>query len=139
MKGIEPNYNNFRPQPKKEKVEKVYKGINKMSDKAKAKKDEKKSDAIELHKYCLQWYEEHPTKRCYECDGRILIYTKMNCHHLIPKKDQDKYSVDLTLNTDNMVLLCLQDHSKCETNIDHAPRTKELTEQTYKAFEKYLI
>lgn len=138
MKGI-PFTPSFRPQPKPEKKEKKSYQIPKQSEKAKAKNDEKKEMAIELDKFCKQWYLDHPTKRCYECDSRIIVYTKMNGHHLIPRRDADKYNIDISLNAENLVLLDLTCHSKCETNIEFAPKTKALTEETYKKFEKYLI
>lgn len=139
MRGIPFNPNRFNPQPKAAKVEKVHKGIAKVSEKTKARQESKKSEAIELSKYCQEWYDRHPTKSCYECGNKIMHYTKVNGHHLIGKRFQEKYNIDISCNENNLVLLCLTDHSKCETNIDHAPRTKELTEKTYKAFEKYLI
>lgn len=139
MIGREPDYNKFNPQPKKEKVDKVYKGINKMSDKAKAKKDEKRQYAIELDKACRAWYDNHPTKTCCECGCKILFYTKMNCNHLVKKKDAHKYNVDIVLDTNNMALTCFTCHSKAETNLYYAPETAKLIEEAYKYFEKYLI
>lgn len=139
MKGKEPDYNRFNPQPKPEKKEKPKYAIRKVSEKAKAKKVEDKETAIRLQQFGRDWYDSHPTKRCYECDERILVYTKMNGHHIIPKRDQDRYSVDITYNPKNMVLLCFADHSKCETNIDFAPKTKELTQKTLEFFEQYKL
>ena len=139
MRGIKPDYNKWTPQPKPEKKEKPKYTIAKQSSKAKAKNDEKRQMAMELDKFCKEWYNTHETKRCYECNGRILVYTKMNGHHIIARRFQDKYNIDLSLNADNMVLLCMTCHSKVETNIDHAPRVKELTEKTLKEFEQYLI
>lgn len=139
MRGVEPNYNKFNPMPKVAKVEKVYKGINKVSPKKEAQKEQKKQEDIELSKFCQEWYDRHPTKRCFECDNKIFNYKPHNGHHIIGKKYADKYNIDIVCSEENLVLLCLTDHSKAETNIDHAPKVKELTEKTYKAFEKYLI
>ncbi len=139
MKGIPFNPNRFNPQPKAAKVEKVYKGINKVSEKTKARQDEKKLLAIELKKFCDQWYESHPTKRCFECNSRILFPTKMNFHHCIKKSDADKYNIEIALNSDVLVLVCLEDHSKAETNDTFCPKIKAHTQQLKKEFEKYLI
>lgn len=138
MKWIPYKPNELKPIPKPEKKEKKTYKINKISEKAKSKKDEKREQAIKLEAVCKEFYNSHPTKRCYECNERILVPTKMSYHHLLPKKFQDKYDTDITFNPDNLVLLCFKDHSKCETNIDFAPRTKELTAYTYQQFEKYL-
>ncbi len=127
------------PQPKPEKIEKKYAGIAKMSAKTLAKKDEKKAEAIELFKYCQAWYDGLFHKKCFECSGAVPVYSKLNGHHIIARRFQDRYNIDLSLNSDNMVLLCRTCHSKVEVNIDHAPKTKELTEIVYKRFEKNLL
>ncbi len=139
MRGIEPDYSKWNPQPKKEKIEKKYAGINKISSKALAKKDEKKQLAIELDKAARTWYDSHPTKKCIECGQPILFYTKMNCHHGISKKDADLYNIEIALNPDVMILVCLNDHSKAETNKDFCPKIKAEEDRIKKEFEKYLI
>ncbi len=139
MKGIPFNPNRFNPQPKPEKAEKKYAGIAKQSTRALAKKDEKKQLAIELDKACRDWYDNHPTKRCIECDQSILYYTKMNCHHGIPRKDCGLYNIDIILDPRNMILVCFNDHSKAETNKDFCPKIKAEEDRIKKEFEKYLI
>lgn len=130
--------NRFNPQPKKEKVDKIYKGIAKVSPKQMIKNDAKKDEVKEHLKFYKEWWENHPNHCCYECGEQLLFHTPSNTHHLISKKDQDKYSVDITFNTELLVLLCFMDHSKVEVNIDFAPRVKQLTEETLNKFEQYL-
>ncbi len=139
MRGIPFNPNRFNPQPKAAKVEKVYKGINKISEKTKARKEIEKEEYKGKEAFYKKWFDEHPTHVCYETGETIFYFSMKNCHHIIAKRFQERYSVDIVTNPDNLVLLSLEVHSKAETNIDFAPKTKELTEQTYKAFEKYLI
>ncbi len=139
MRGIPFNPHRFNPQPKPEKKEKINKGINKVSEKTKARNEAEKEEYKGKDAFYRKWFDEHKTHKCYESGQSIFYYSMKNIHHIIPKRFQDKYSIDILTNPDNLVLLSLTDHSKAETNMDFCPKVKELTEQTYKAFEKYLI
>lgn len=139
MRGIEPNYNRFNPQPKAAKVEKVQKGIAKVSEKTKARKEIEKEEYKGKEAFYKKWFDEHHDHKCYESGQPIFYFSMKHIHHVIEKQFQDKYSVDIVTNPDNLVLLTLEVHSKAHTQIDFCPKVKKLTEQTYKAFEKYLI
>lgn len=139
MRGIEPDYNKFNPMPKAVKVEKVQKGIAKVSEKTKARKEVEKEEYKGKEAFYKKWFDQHPTHKCYETDQPIFYFSMKHIHHVIEKQFQDKYSTDIVTNPDNLVLLTLEVHSKAHTNMDFCPKVKELTEKTYKAFEKYLI
>lgn len=139
MRGITPNYNNFRPMPKAEKVEKKYKGINKVSPKKEAQKAIEKEEYKGKEAFYKKWFDEHPTHKCYETGQPIFYFSMKSIHHIIEKQFQDRYSIDIVTNPDNLVLLSLEVHSKAHTQIDFCPKVKALTEETYKAFERHLI
>ncbi len=139
MIGRKPDYTKFNPQPKKEKVEKPYKGINKISEKTKARKEIEKAEYKGKEAFYKKWFDEHPDHKCYETGQPIFYFSMKHIHHIIAKRFQEKYSIDIITNPDNLVLLSLESHSKAETNIDFSPKTKALTELKYKEFEKYLI
>lgn len=129
----------FYPQPKQEKVLKAAKGINKVSPKKQAQKEIEKEEYKRKEEFYKKWFDEHPTHKCYETGQPIFYFSMKNIHHVVEKKYQDKYSIDIVTNPDNLVLLSLEVHSKAHTNMDFCPKVKELTEQAYKKFDKYLI
>lgn len=105
------------------------------------KKAQKKQDKVAVTRKHNAFYKMLWAKMphyCYECGVTLPVFDKSLCHHIIPKRLQKKYSIDLD-NTDNGVLLCIDCHDQVELNIDKVPRVKKLTELQYKAYEPHLL
>jgi len=100
------------------------------------KVSEKRKKQIEVQKQVAQldweFYREiwlaspHYCRNCGYGLGKSM-YNWM-FHHILPKRDYPQFRHT----PENIALVCLECHSKCETNIDSAPKIKLLTEQTEK-------
>lgn len=67
----------------------------------------KELDKSKLAKFYKDFYNTHPTKRCFETNEPIRSYRSWNCHHLLEKKDYPQYAfID-----EICVLLTLEMHS----------------------------
>lgn len=119
---------------------KSYGTIKRVSTKQKVKIEEKKELIKQDHQFYLDLFEKHPTKKCVECgvkiNGNPFSY---NFHHLVPKRLQDKYSVDIRHSRLNIALVCIDCHTQAELYIDKAPRIKNLTEIAKAHFEQFKI
>jgi hypothetical protein len=104
----------------------------------KAKKLEDKKTASRKHNAFYKMLWQKVPHYCYECGVTLKFFDKSLCHHILPKRFQKKYSIDLD-NIDNGVLLCLDCHDQVELNIAKVPRVKKLTELQYKAYEQFLL
>lgn len=103
------------PKPKKKYV------IPKVSKKRQKKLEEQK----ELLKQDEAFYKEvwaASDNRCQNCDCKL---PKMPCnwmfHHLLEKRNYPQFRHV----PENIMILCLQCHSKAETNIDFAPKIRQ--------------
>ena len=93
------------------------------------RQSEKKRLQVERDKEILklddEFFHEIWKKRkhiCINCGYPLGSFNKWFFHHLIPKHSHP----ELRHNADNVVLLCLMDHSKCETCEDFVPLIKKL-------------
>lgn len=73
--------------------------------------------------------------RCQSCDCK-LPKTPSNWmfHHLLEKRNYPQYRYV----PENIMILCLECHSKAETNIDFAPKIKIRREEAQKNCHKWL-
>lgn len=78
-----------------------------------------------------KFYNQHPTKRCFECNAYIPVCRKYSVHHCLPKQTYD----DIRFDWRYWVLECFRCHQVVETNIDFAPKTKAHTEELLKLYE----
>lgn len=103
------------PKPKKKYV------IPKVSKKRQKKLEEQK----ELLKQDEEFYKEvwaASDNRCQNCDCKLpRTPSNFMFHHLLEKRNYPKFRHT----PENIAILCLECHSKCETNIDFAPRIKQ--------------
>jgi hypothetical protein len=99
--------------------------IRKVSDKRAAKLSEQIKMAELDEAFYKKLWSERPHK-CVEC-GKSLgnTFKKWFFHHLLPKSKYPQFRHDPL----NIVFADLECHSKAETNIDFAPKIKELTNQ----------
>jgi len=118
---------------------KSYGVINKVSKKQTAKIKQKKEITKIDHSFYLNFYENHPTKKCFECDTFIDEPATQNFHHLLLKSAQHRYSVDIRHNKINIVLVCDTCHNQTHSNADKTPRIKSITEVIKKHFEQYKV
>ena len=97
------------------------------------KVSEKRKKKIEADKEVLKMDEElrilvwaASKHECIEC-GKHLgnKFKKWNFHHCLPKAKYPQFRHEPF----NIVLVCLEDHSKAETNIDFAPKIKARTKE----------
>jgi hypothetical protein len=102
--------------------------INKVSPKT-AEKLEQQAELIKLDKeFYKQLWAIRPHK-CVNCGCNIGKQFKLwNWHHLLNKVDYWQFRH----NPRNVILVCLECHSKAETNLDFAPKIKELELQAEK-------
>jgi 5-methylcytosine-specific restriction endonuclease McrA len=106
--------NRDEPREKKKYV------IPKVSKKRQKKLEEQK-DLLKLDEefYKMVWAASN--HECQNCNCRLpkTAYNWM-FHHLLPKAQYPQFRHTPC----NIAILCLECHSKCETNIDFAPRMK---------------
>lgn len=93
------------------------------------KRQKKLEDQKELLKLDEEFYKEvwaASPHKCQNCGCR-LPKTPYNWmfHHLLEKRNYPQYRHT----PENIMILCLMCHSKCETNIDFAPRIKKRREE----------
>jgi 5-methylcytosine-specific restriction endonuclease McrA len=104
----------LEPKPKKKYT------IPKVSKKRQKKLDENK----ELIKKDAEFYQEvyaASPHRCQNCDCKLpRTPSNFMFHHLLPKRSCPQYRHT----PENIMILCLECHSKAETNIDFAPKVK---------------
>lgn len=102
--------------------QKVRKPIPKKSKKKLAQEKEYKETAKKDAAFYKEIYNASP-HFCRNCNCR-LPKTPSNFlfHHLLPKSKYPQFRYV----PENIALLCLTCHSKCETNIDFAPKIKQL-------------
>jgi 5-methylcytosine-specific restriction endonuclease McrA len=103
------------PKPKKHYV------IPKVSKKRQKKLEDQKELLKKDEAFYKEVYAASPHK-CQNCD-RTLPRTPSNFmfHHILEKRNYPQYRHV----PENIAILCLECHSKCETNIDFAPRIKQ--------------
>jgi hypothetical protein len=115
---------NIRDHRNDPKIKKVYR-IQKVSAKKSKQLLEQKATAEKDKEFYLEVWRAAPHK-CYNC-GCGLPKTPSNFmfHHLLEKRNYP----ELRYEPLNIAILCLECHSKCETNIDFAPAIKEMRHQ----------
>lgn len=95
----------------------------------------KELDKSKLARFYKKFYEEHPTKTCFETNEPITNYRSWNCHHLLEKRHYPQYAF---LN-DICVLLTLEMHALWHS-LDEQNRCEKMP-KTYKQYmtikEKY--
>lgn len=64
-------------------------------------------DNSKLTKFYKEFYDNHPTKKCFESDEFISNYKSWNCHHIIEKAKHPEF----TFNEEVCVLLTLEKHA----------------------------
>lgn len=103
------------PRPKKQYV------IPKVSKKRQKKLEEQK-DLLKLDEAFYKEIWAASAHKCQNCDCR-LPKTPYNWmfHHLLEKRNYPQFRHT----PENIAILCLECHSKCETNIDFAPKIKQ--------------
>ena len=109
------------------KVEKRQKDIVKHIEKVQEKAEYTVVQFAEFQKF----YDAHPTKRCFECDAHIPVCRSYSVHHCLPKQTYE----DIKLDWRYWELVCFRCHSRIETNIDFAPKTKAHTEELLKLYD----
>ena len=94
-------------------------------------------DYDKLGTFYKQFYEQHPTRRCFESGQPIYNGKPWNCHHVLEKKHYPEH----IFNSDVCVLLTLELHSLWHTLSDEDRATK--MPKTYARYlellEKYNI
>lgn len=101
------------------------------------KRQKKLEDQKELAKLDESFYKEvwaASPHKCQNCDCR-LPKTPYNWmfHHLLEKRNYPQYRHT----PENIMILCLECHSKAETNIDYAPAVKLRREEAEKNNHKW--
>lgn len=117
------------PKPKKKYV------IPKVSK----KRQKKLEDQKELAKLDEAFYKEvwaASAHKCQNCDCR-LPKTPYNWmfHHLLEKRNYPQFRHV----PENIMILCLECHSKAETNIDFAPKIKQRRKEAEQNSDKWQI
>lgn len=107
-------------------------GIKKMSDKHRDNlKEMAKTWSEDKLLYNSIWkYKPHVCESC----GRNLGAEPrtFNFHHILPKRNYPQYRHSEW----NIMLLCLDCHSKAEVMIEHVPKVKERTEELKRTIEQ---
>lgn len=102
------------------------------------KRQKKLEDQKELLKLDEEFYKEvwvASPHKCQNCDcGLPKTPYNWMFHHLLEKRNYPQYRHI----PENIAILCLECHSKCETNIDFAPRIKQRREEAEKNCDKWL-
>lgn len=112
-------------------LKKSFKPINKISEKGKIKKEEKKEYTLKQFDLFKEIYIEHLTKTCFECNRKVDGASSINFHHALYKSKYPKFALEKW----NILLVCYECHEKTHTNLEKTPKIKEYTE---KLKEKYL-
>lgn len=107
------------------------KPMKKISEKGKIKKEEKAKETVIQFEEFQKFYDQHPTKRCFECNTYIPVCRSYSVHHCLPKQTYD----DIKLDWRYWTLQCGICHNKIETCIDFAPKTKAHTEKLLALYE----
>lgn len=128
------NIRKLKEQAKEPRAPKKY-VIPKVSKKRQKKLEEQK----ELLKKDEEFYKmvwAASDNRCQNCDC-TLPRTPSNFmfHHILEKRNYPQYRHT----PENVAILCLMCHSKCETNIDFAPRIKQRRLEAEKNCNKWNI
>lgn len=130
------------PIKKKNTPLKKGKGIKKISEKGKIKKEERKAWLEELHNWEFSLWDKKVEESCVYKTGLLCIecgdflstdtYKHNLCcySHLISKSSRK----DLAMIEENLAIVCPDCHSKFEANPDKTPKQKELRD---KMREKY--
>lgn len=88
-----------------------------------------------LKKFYKDYWDKHENRECYECGKELLVYRNWHIAHIIPKREQKNYSIDITYNYDNICYLCFDCHSQFDNgNPELAPRVAELLEYKLKQY-----
>lgn len=103
------------------------------------KRQKKLEDQKEMSKLDEAFYKEvwaASPHKCQNCDCK-LPRTPYNWmfHHLLEKRNYPQYRHV----PENIMILCLECHSKAETNIDFAPRIKQKRVEAENKCEKWEI
>lgn len=103
------------------------KPLKKVSKKGEQNKITRKELRMKMAEEFLKFYDNHPTKRCIECDKYISkdAFGRINVHHLLPKARYKKYILEHW----NFALVCPECHAQCEINILKTPKIKALTQE----------
>lgn len=88
----------------------------------------KELDKSKLARFYKKFYEQHPTKTCFETDEPITSYKSWNCHHLLEKKNYPQYAFLI----DICVLLTLEMHALWHS-LDEQNRAEKMP-RTYKQY-----
>jgi 5-methylcytosine-specific restriction endonuclease McrA len=108
----------------KEPKEKKYYSIPKMSVKRKERTEEDKQLLHADDEFYKDIWSSN-THVCANCLNNLQQkFERWNFHHLLPKKDYPQFRHDIR----NIVILCLECHSKCETDYDTIPKIRDLKE-----------
>ena len=114
------NIRRLKNEAKEIKPKKKY-TIPKISKKRQKKLEEQK----ELLKKDEEFYKmvwAASDNRCQNCDCKLpRAPSNFMFHHILEKRNYPQYRHT----PENVAILCLMCHSKCETNIDFAPRIKQ--------------
>ena len=106
------------------------KPLKKISAKGKIKKKEKAEYTVIQFEEFQKFYDQHPTKRCFECDAHIPVCRTYSVHHCLEKANYD----DIKLDWDYWILMCFMCHNRAGTCIDFTPKTKAHTEELLKVY-----
>ena len=93
-------------------------------------KQGKDVDKSKLTKFYKDFYENHPTRTCFETNEPIVYYRSWNCHHLLEKKDYPQYAfID-----EICVLLTLEMHA-----LWHSLLEEDRPIKMPKTYKQYLL
>lgn len=120
----------FRPNPKRDFLtEKLNRKITQQRD---------KTNAARSHAFFFKSVWNSNPHICFECGIPIPFFDKRFVHHLIEKRLQNRYSINLD-NTENGVLACWTCHDQVMLNIDKTPKIKAATIIILQKYSQYLI
>lgn len=101
------------------KPRKTY-SIPKISKKRQKKLEEQKDMQKKDHDFYMEVWNASPHE-CQNCERKLSrIPSNWMFHHLLPKAKYPQFRYEPS----NIAILCFTCHSKCETNIDFAPKIK---------------
>jgi 5-methylcytosine-specific restriction endonuclease McrA len=116
------------------KPEKRY-TIPKVSAKRKKKLEEQKVTLEKDREFYKEIYAASP-HRCQNCDCKLPKEPQtFMFHHLLEKRNYPQFRYV----PENIMILCLECHSKAETNMDFAPRIRQRWEEAHKKSETWEI
>lgn len=103
------------------------KPIRKISKKGEEKKLKKKDLTKLMRKEFWRFYDEHPSKRCYECSKYVAKdnFGPINVHHVLPKSRYEEYLLEHW----NFALVCPECHAQCEVALFKTPKLEMLTKE----------